>query len=76
MANITLKIDESLLKETRILAAKRGTSVSRLVAEQLEDLVRTDRGYDRAKKRAVERMRSASRLEWQPPVSRDELHVR
>ena len=76
MSNITLKLDETLLKEARVLAAKRGTSVSRLVAEQLEELVRTERRYDSAKKRALRRMESARSLDWVPPASRDELHER
>ena len=62
MTNITLKLDEPILREARILAAQRGTSVSRLVAEQLEELVRRERRYGSARKRALQRMRSARSL--------------
>ena len=76
MPNITLKLDEALLREARVLAARRGTSVSRLVAEQLEELVRSARLYNSAKKRAVKRMQAAKPLEWTRPTSREELHER
>ncbi len=38
--NITLRMEQQLIREARILAAKRGTSVSRMLATQLEELVR------------------------------------
>jgi len=47
--NITLKLDASVLKEARVLAAERGSSVSRLLAEKLEELVTAARGYERAR---------------------------
>ena len=76
MANLTLKIDDSLLREAKILAARRGTSVSRLAAEQLEDLVRQDKRYEAAKRRAMQRLSRVLDLGWTPPESRDELHER
>jgi hypothetical protein len=63
--NITLKLDASLLREVRILAAEEGTSISALLAARLEEIVRQRKTYDRARKRA-----------WAPPRSRDELHER
>ena len=39
-ANVTLSIDKDLLREARILAAQEGTSVSRLLADRLEALIR------------------------------------
>ena len=38
--NITLKIETDLARDARVLAARRGTSLSRLVTEQLRLLVR------------------------------------
>jgi hypothetical protein len=75
MANITLKVDDELLREARILAAKRGTSVSRLVAEQLETLVSRDARYEAARRRALRRLASGYDLRF-VPGSRDELHER
>lgn len=74
--NITLKLDTALLREAKILAAEEGTSISALVAERLERIVRDRKTYDRAKKRALTRLREGFDLQWRPPSSRDELHER
>jgi hypothetical protein len=74
--NITVKVEADLAREAKILAAKRGTSVSRLVADQLEELVRQDKAYQSAMQRALARLNKGYDLKWQKPSSRDELHDR
>ncbi|HZA29588.1 MAG TPA: DUF6364 family protein [Gammaproteobacteria bacterium] len=74
--NITLKIDSELAREARVLAAKRGTSLSRLVSEQLEQLVERDQSYETARRRALTRLKRGYDLRWQKPSNRDELHER
>ncbi len=74
--NLTLKLDADLIREAKVLAAKQGTSVSRLLADQLETLVRRDKVYERAKRRALTRLERGFNLGWTPPASRDELHER
>ena len=75
-ANITLKLDADLLREARILAAEEDTSISALLASRLEQIVRERKTYNRAKKRALARLREGLDLCWTPPRSRDELHER
>jgi hypothetical protein len=55
--NVTLKLDAQLLKEARVLAAEQGSSISRMLAEKLREVVRERAGYDRARKRALARLR-------------------
>jgi hypothetical protein len=74
--NITLKLDSALLREAKILAAEDGTSISAMVAARLEQIVRERKTYDRARKRALARLREGLDLRWTPPHSRDELHER
>jgi hypothetical protein len=74
--NITLKLDAALLREIRILAAEEGTSISALLAARLEEIVRQRKTYDRARKRALARLRDGLDMQWTPPRSRDELHER
>jgi len=74
--NLTLSIDSELLRDAKVLAARRGTSVSRLMALQLEELVRRDRDYEWARQRAAARLEEGFDLGWTPPASRDELHER
>lgn len=74
--NITLRIETELLREAKILAARHGTSVSRLLADQLEHLVRRDRAYEAARRRALSRLDQGYDLRWTPPASRDDVHRR
>jgi hypothetical protein len=74
--NITLKLDAELLKEIRVLAAEQGTSISALLAERLEQIVRERKMYDRARRRALARLRQGLDLRWKKPSSREELHER
>ncbi len=74
--NVTLKLDADLLREARILAAEEGSSISALLANQVETLVRDHRGFDRARRRAIGRLRHAPAIGWRRPASRDELHER
>lgn len=59
--NLTLQLDEDVIRRARVAAAKRGTSVSGLVAHQLEDLVEHDRRYEEAMRRALDALRTAAR---------------
>lgn len=74
--NITLKLDADLLREARIMAAKEGTSISAMLAERLEKMVRERKDYDTARRRALALMREGFDLGWTPPRSREELHER
>jgi len=75
-ANITLKVDSEIIREAKVLAARRGTSVSRLLAQQLEELVRREKAYESAKRRAMGRLRKGLDLGWSPSSDRQELHER
>ena len=74
--NITLKLDSTLLREAKILAAENDTSISAMLAEQLEKIVRERKAYERAQKSALSRLKEGMDLHWTPPASRDEVHKR
>jgi len=72
--NLTLQLDSDVVRRARVVAAKRGTSVSALVARELDALVAQDERYEAARKRAVELMRTRRRSGgggW----TRDELYA-
>jgi len=73
-SRITLKLDRDLLREVRVLAAEKDTSISALLTVHLQEIVRNRGGYDRARNRAIARMRKRYHLGFAP--SRDELHER
>ena len=76
MTKITIRIDEETARQAKVLAAKRGTSLSQLVAKQLQDMLKADLRFDRARSRALKRLRRGYDLHWTPPAERDELHDR
>jgi hypothetical protein len=73
--NLTLQLDEDVIQKARVLAARRGTSISGLVARELEELVAREARYEQARQRAVEIM-AASVPRGSPTWRRDELHER
>ena len=74
--NITLKLDSEILRQVRIIAAEKGSSISELLASKLVELVCHRRSYARSKKRALARLRKGFDHGWVRPASRDELHER
>ena len=73
--NITVAIDSALLKKARAIAARRGLSVSALLADELRELVAEDTQYSTARKRALALLSTPLRLGG-APLKRDELHER
>jgi hypothetical protein len=74
-ANITVAIDPGLLKKARAVAARRGQSVSALLADELRDLVDEDARYTAARKRALALLLNPLSLGG-TPLRREELHER
>jgi predicted transcriptional regulator len=74
--NITLALDDDLIRKAKVLAARRNSSVSALLREELSRLVSEDEAYETAKRAALERLERGSRLGGGPLPSRDELHER
>ncbi len=60
--NLTVHLDEEVIRRAKVVAAKRGTSVSALVARQLDELVAEEERYDAARGRAIELMANAKTL--------------
>jgi hypothetical protein len=73
--NITLAIEQDLLRKARVLAAERGTSVSRLLADELARIVGDAARYDQARSEAMADLDRGLRLGGRP-ASRDTLHDR
>jgi plasmid stability protein len=74
--NLTIALDEELLLEARVLAAKRRTSVNEMVRQHLENLV----GSERRRRAAWAQVRSLveePRARAPGPLpSRQEIHER
>ena len=73
--NITLSLDVSLIRAAKVLAAKRNTSISRLLADELEGQVRRDHAYERSRRAALKLMEEGLPLGGKP-LAREQLHER
>jgi len=74
--NVTVSLEQRTIRKAKILAAKRGTSISRLLAGQIEALVGEDEAYERAERQALALLDSGFHLGGRITASRDELHER
>ena len=74
MKNVTVTMEDSVADWARMEAARRNTSVSRLVGEMLAEKMRHDDAYERAMREALE-FKSIGRSDGRYP-SRDELYDR
>ncbi len=74
--NVTVSLSPQTLQKARVLAARRATSISGLLAEQLEILVGDDEAYERAERQALALLERGFHMGGKIRVSRDELHER
>jgi predicted transcriptional regulator len=74
--NITIRLDRRTLRKARILAVKRNTSISRLLAAQIEALVGEDEAYEQARRRAMALLDRGFHLGGRIEATRDEWHER
>jgi hypothetical protein len=74
--NITVQLDEATVQKARVAAAKRGSSISRLLTEQIEVLARQDDDYDRAMHDALAELERGYDLGGGPHPARDEVYDR
>ncbi|MFN2126054.1 MAG: CopG family transcriptional regulator [Candidatus Promineifilaceae bacterium] len=74
--SITLSLPKDILLKVELLAERRQTSTSALLAEELEKLVRQDEAYNLAKRRNLRILRKGLPLGTygKLAVERDELH--
>jgi len=74
--NVTISLSRQLLKKAKILAARRETSISGLLAQQIEFLVGDDEAYDRSERQARSLLDKGFHMGGIIRASRDELHER
>ncbi len=74
--NVTISLSREVLKKARILAARRETSISGLMAQEIESLVGEDEAYERAERQALALLEQGFHMGGAIRVSRDELHER
>lgn len=74
--NVTISLDRQTVRKAKIVAARRSTSISGLLARQIELLVGEDEAYERAERQALALMDEGFHLGGRAPAPRHELHER
>lgn len=74
--NITISMDSDLVQKAKMLAARRSTSISGLLARQIETLVGAEEAYGRAQKSALAMLEKGFHFGGTAAAGRDELHER
>lgn len=73
--NLTIQLDDTVIRHARVAAAHRGLSLSALVAQQLTQLAEADERYERARAVALDAL-IAPVGGGAPTWHREELHDR
>jgi hypothetical protein len=73
---VTVRLDRQTLHKAKILAAKRNTSISGLLAQEIEHLISQDDAYEQARSQAMTLLDQGFHLGGKLTAGRDELHER
>jgi hypothetical protein len=74
--NLTVSLPQQTIRKAKVLAARRGSSISGLLAEQIEILVGEEEAYERAERQATALLDQGFHLGGVIRSSRDEWHKR
>jgi plasmid stability protein len=76
MANLTITIDDELLKRARLRATEQGTSVNAVVRDYLEQYAGTRSAQEQALAKLLSLSEQAQSKRGRRKWTRDELHER
>ncbi|NLD37182.1 MAG: hypothetical protein GX654_09965 [Desulfatiglans sp.] len=74
--NITLSVDKEILRKSKIIAAKKDMSVSKMLGDILKELADREDKYLAAQKKAIKNLESGFNLGGKKTWSREELYER
>jgi hypothetical protein len=74
--NVTISLPQQTIRKAKILAARRGSSISGLLAEQIEILIGEEEAYERAERQATALLDQGFHLGGVIRSSRDGWHER
>ena len=74
--NVTISLDRDTVLKAKVLAARQSTSISGLLAQQIEALVNENEAYERARQHALALLEEGFHLGGKIRATRDELHER
>ena len=72
--NVTVSLTPQTIRKAKILAAKRSTSISGLLAEQIDALIGEDEAWEQAERSALALLEKGFHMGGTITAGRDELH--
>jgi hypothetical protein len=74
--NITLSIEKDIIKKGKIIAAQKDTSISKMLSEQLKQIIDREEEYEAAKRSALQTLKKGFRLGGKITWEREDLYER
>jgi hypothetical protein len=74
--NLTISLSRETIRKAKVLAARRSTSISGLLAEQIEALIGAEEAYISSERAALALLEKGFHLGGVITATRDELHER
>jgi len=72
--NITISLDKEVIRRSKILAARRETSISKLLADSLASIVDKEDFYEAAKRNGLHTLKKGFRLGGVRRWKREDLY--
>jgi hypothetical protein len=74
--NITLSIEKELIKKGKVIAARKDSSVSKMMSDLLKEIVDRDDRFEAAKRNALNTLKKGFHLGGRITWKREDLHER
>jgi len=74
--NLTVSLDQKTIRKAKILAARRNTSVTRLLADFVEEMVAESERYDAARNTALDYLNQGFPMGGKIVADREDWHER
>ena len=74
--NVTLSIEKEIIKKGKVVAARRDTSISKMLSDLLKGMVENDDRYEAAKRSALQQLKKGIPLGGKITWQREDLYER
>jgi hypothetical protein len=74
--NVTLSIEKEIIKKGKVVAARKDTSISKMLADLLKGMIENDERYEAAKRSALQQLKKGVRLGGKIAWKREDLYER
>lgn len=72
--NITLSIEKNIIKKGKLIAAQNGTSISKMLSDQLKQIIDREEQYETAKRSALHALGRGFHLGGKITWKREDLY--